>query len=231
MHIYCYIKLIYFVPSLNLVAEVRRLFLRIFSSAYHSRPSTRRILSVPFTNRRDGPYCNTRLRSVMAIEDRMDKYFHNVRSLIPPLRISPRLSSNAAYVSVRKSNMKPNIKPPKWFDAPPSLPDQGMRDDIKLRLAEHSFSITKYQVSFEIVLCLLFIFFLNSMMFVTFPPHRNPALPMYFSCACLSTIIGTTSLIFAKQLISVPWMSFPSSLSIFHLSIGLAPLSDEFKFN
>jgi len=97
------------------------------------------------------PFRNTRFQTHTAIEEQKNKFPQNVASLIPPIRVSPRLSSNVKYVSARKAQIQSKIKAPKWFDAPKSILDQGNHDDYALRKAEQTFSLTKFRVSSNFV--------------------------------------------------------------------------------
>jgi len=97
------------------------------------------------------PFRNTRFQTHTAIEEWKNKFSQNVASLIPPIRVSPRFSSNGNYVAARKAQIEAKIKDPKWFDAPKSILDQGNRDDYALRKAEQTFSLKKFCASSNFV--------------------------------------------------------------------------------
>ena len=94
------------------------------------------------------PSHNTRLKTRTSSEEQKEKYSRSIASLIPPIRVSPRFSTDEAYVAERKASIEAKIKSPEWFHGTPKTNlDQGNRDDNALRQAENTASLTKFRVS------------------------------------------------------------------------------------
>jgi hypothetical protein len=72
--------------------------------------------------------------------------------LIPPIRESPRFSTDETYVAERKASIEAKIKNPKWFNGTPkSNLDLFNQDDNALRQAEQTVSFKKFRVSYNFV--------------------------------------------------------------------------------
>ena len=94
------------------------------------------------------PFHNTRLQTRSSSDEQKQKYSRSIASLIPPIRVSPRFSTDETYVTKRKASIEAKIKSPEWFHGTPNTNlDQGNRDDNALRQAENTASFTKFRVS------------------------------------------------------------------------------------
>ena len=132
-------------PFLQIGIAIKRLLIRQFGKAFLANEALTRTFKMPNF---PPPSHNTRLKTRTSSEEQKEKYSRSIASLIPPIRVSPRFSTDEAYVAERKASIEAKIKSPEWFHGTPKTNlDQGNRDDNALRQAENTASLTKFRVS------------------------------------------------------------------------------------
>jgi len=133
------------IPFLQIENAVKHLLIRQFKKAFEDNMAITRTFKLP---KFPPPFRNTRLQTRTSSEEQKQKYSRSIASLIPPIRVSPRFSTDETYVAERKASIEAKIKIPEWFHGTPKTNlDQGNRDDNALRQAENTASFTKFRVS------------------------------------------------------------------------------------